>query len=307
METISFTGAENKQLILHKWAVKTPSAILYLLHGMNDHSMRFSEMAHFFTAANITVYAADHRGHGLSASDEERGHIADKNGWRLLLDDLHILLKKIEDENRGVPIFLFGHSMGSFIARNIIEEKGERYVGVILSGVAHFSLVELQGYLTAVKPALKLLGPKYRSNFVFSIGLKGLNRKEKDKKSQYDWLSSDRSVGERFAADPLNPKSNSLQFVIDLLKLIERMQDIELVRKIPKDLPMLIFSGDKDPVGKYGESLIHIEKLYKKAGLLSVKAELLRDMRHEPQHELSKEQWFYELLQWIRSVIDESN
>lgn len=305
MERTTFQGAENKSLVLHTWSVERPSAILYLLHGMNDHSQRFAEMAHFFSAANITVYAEDHRGHGLSVTDEERGHIADKNGWRLLLDDVHILMQKIKDENPGVPIFLFGHSMGSFIARNMIEEDGDQYAGVILSGVAHYPLVELQGYLAALKPALKLLGPKYRSDFLFRIGLKGMNRREKKPASHYDWLSADKSVGEAFDVDPLNPKSNSLQFVVDLMKFIERMQDIELVRKIPKDLPMIIFSGERDPVGKYGESLIHIAKLYKKAGMHCVKTELLRDMRHEPHNEAAKEQWFHELLRWIKNVINE--
>jgi alpha-beta hydrolase superfamily lysophospholipase len=157
--------------------------------------------------------------------------------------------------------------------------------------------------LTALKPAIKLLGAKYRSDFVFKIGLKGMNRKEKDATSQYDWLSADRSVGQAFAEDSLNPKSNSLQYVIDLLKLIERMQDIELVRKIPKELPMIIYSGDKDPIGKYGASLPHVEKFYKKAGLHSVKGVLLRDMRHEPHNEVAKEQWFYELLQWIKQGV----
>ncbi len=300
MKRTTYRSSDNTAMVLHYWEASRPTAVVQLLHGMNDHSARFDTLGTFLSTHDITVYADDHRGHGLSATAEERGHIADENGWRLLLDDQYLLTEYIQNRHPQTPIFLLGHSMGSFIVRTMIGEHHTPYSGAILTGVAHFSLIEMQGYEMALKSSGSLFGPKYRSDTLFRIGLKGMNRREKEVESGYEWLSADKNIGITFAKDPLNPKSNTMAFIRDLLTLMEKMQDPELIRNIPKDFPLLIYSGTMDPVGKYGDSLKKIEKLYRSAGLRNIDTRLLDGIRHEPHNEPNNEAWMTELVEWIQ-------
>ena len=135
---ITFKGSDNKQIHAYKWLPKTAiKGVLQVAHGMAEHALRYEGFAKYLNAQGYALYANDHRGHGKTAgSIENLGYFADKNGWALVVEDMYLLTQEIKKEQPNIPVFLLGHSMGSFLSRDYIGKYGKELNGVILSATA---------------------------------------------------------------------------------------------------------------------------------------------------------------------------
>ena len=136
MKKFSFVDKEGKEIKCYKWEVKGEAkGIIQISHGMTEYACRYDYFANKLTEHGFIVYAHDHRGHGeTSKEDEERGYIADNEGFDMLVENVKELTDIIKKENEGLPLILFGHSMGSFVSQRYIELYGKELDGVILSG-----------------------------------------------------------------------------------------------------------------------------------------------------------------------------
>ena len=138
--TFTFKGSDGKEIFSHKWLPENGAevkAVVQRAHGMAEHSARYERFAQKLTANNFGVYANDHRGHGQTAGKiENLGYFADNNGWDLVVSDMSQLTTTIKHDHPDVPVFLFGHSMGSFLCRDYMFTYPNIVSGVILSATA---------------------------------------------------------------------------------------------------------------------------------------------------------------------------
>ena len=146
-----------------KWVPNgTPLCIVQIVHGMCEYVERYEEFAEFLTDKNIMVVGEDHLGHGKSMGNNPPGYLCKKNPEKVLVEDVHSLKEIISKEYPDIPYVIFGHSMGSFIARNFIQSYGSEVDGAVLCGtgmlpmpliLAMGGIVELLCLILATKPS----------------------------------------------------------------------------------------------------------------------------------------------------------
>lgn len=140
METFILKSSDEEGIFVRSWCpqnVLQLKGVVQIAHGMAEHSLRYDWFAAQLNEEGYAVYANDHRGHGETAcSDEDLGHFSDENGWDSVVNDMKVLNDFIRDKHKGCPVFLFGHSMGSFLSRDFIAEYGNVLNGAIFSGTA---------------------------------------------------------------------------------------------------------------------------------------------------------------------------
>ena len=305
-EEFKFKAKEDTDIYYYRWLMQKESSakgVILLLHGMAEHSLRYGEFANYLNQHGFIVYAPDHRGHGKTGIAMDRLGYFGKDGWDLPIDDIHILLKTIKSNHVDLPVILFGHSMGSILARTCVSEYGSEFDGVVLSGtsngVGSFTRKFGLGFSKLVS---KIHGPKKKSPFLQVVFFGRYNSKF-GLDSPVEWLTRDKDVIKEYIDDDLCGFICTGSFYADMLDGINRNAKIENVKKVPSDLPMYIFSGTMDPVGNYTKDVKETYRLYKEvANLEDVKIKLYKDARHEMLNELNKEEVYDDVLKWVQHV-----
>ncbi|MEI3597434.1 MULTISPECIES: alpha/beta hydrolase [unclassified Oceanobacillus] len=301
-EEFWLTAEDDCELYIRSWGsdIKDAKAVILISHGMTEHIARYKQLAAFFNGKGFIVYGDDHRGHGRTGEKQgQLGFIAEANSFELLVEDLHLLIQYVKKQHTGLPIFIYGHSMGSFITRNYIQNYSEEVAGVLLAGSGFFpersSKVGLE--------IASFQNPRKESTFMNNLVFGNYNSKIVQKLTSFDWLTRDGQVVDDYIADPLSGYVPTAGFFVDLLTGILQMQDPERNKRIRKDLPMLFISGDADPVGNYSKGVFQAAESYIEAGLSDVIVSLYPDARHELHQETNKEEVFDFLEQWIRKQL----
>lgn len=178
----------------HKESITSPVAAVLIIHGMAEHAQRYEKFANTLVDNGYIVYANDHRGHGKTADCiDNTGYFADANGWNLVLDDIQHLKAIILKENPGIPLFVFGHSMGSLLLRNLMFKYPDDIQGIILSGTSYTPLKLVKFGRIVASMQKFLMGKKHRSKLLDKLSFGGFNKKFKPAKTAFDWLNTDPS------------------------------------------------------------------------------------------------------------------
>jgi alpha-beta hydrolase superfamily lysophospholipase len=301
-KTFTLKGKDGAKVYVYAWLPDSkPAAAVQISHGMAEHAARYERFAEALTQAGFAVYANDQRGHGKTAGSLEKvGWIAEKDGLDLVIDDLHRLSDAIRKEQPGVPLFLFGHSMGSFLSRDYISRWGKDLAGVVLSGTGgNPGLLGKIGYLVAlVEKTLK--GSKAKSPLLTSLSFGAYNKPFKPNRTEFDWLSRDNAEVDKYVADPYCGGVFSTGFWADFLKGLGALYRPDYLPKIPKNLPVYLFSGEKDPVGNNTKGVKEVYDSYKKAGLTDVTLKFYPDGRHEMLNEINRKEVFKDVIDWLK-------
>lgn len=299
MEEHFWMAAEDgTEIFVRKWGAPKdkPKAVIQLSHGMMEHSGRYAEFAEYLVGLGYAVYGNDHRGHGKTGEKQGLlGYFGDEQGFMKTVGDLYGINRQIENDFPGTPVFLFGHSMGSFLSRIYIQKYSGTVAGTILSGTASYPMVTA----LAGKTLASLLPPKKESRLMNKLAFGSNNRRVTSKKNGFSWLSRDEREIEQYIDDPFTGFVPTSRFFYDLLSGIGTMQHKEGNRNIRKDLPLLLISGDADPVGDYGKGVWKAADGFQKAGLLDITVLLYADGRHEILHEINKDEAFRAIGNWI--------
>ncbi|GAB3057387.1 lysophospholipase [Virgibacillus ainsalahensis] len=293
---------DGTAVYVKKWYTPNlkPKAIIQLSHGMVEHINRYSEFAKHLVRQQIFVYGNDHRGHGKTGVRQGMlGYLAENDGFVKTAEDLHLITNEIKKDHSDVPIFLFGHSMGSFLARYYIQYHSESIHAVILSGTGYYPIItSLTGRQLAA-----MLPPKKESKLMNSLAFGSYNKKVMKKISTFDWLSSDESAVETYTKDPLTGFIPKGRFFYDLMSGLLAIQKKNYNKAIRNNLPMLIISGDRDPVGDYEKGVWKTACLYKKAGLEKITTMLFAEGRHELLNEKNKTEVYKAITDWMDNYL----
>lgn len=299
--TKSFIEASDSHEIYYEvYEPEKPKAHVHLIHGMAEHLARYEEFIHYLTDHGFAVSGHDQRGHGRTAErNGVEGYFADENGFDRVVDDVSEVIDTVQQQVGTLPLVLFGHSMGSFVARRFVQLHSGIVDRAIFSGTGgNPGAAGKLGILLAMANG-KLNGKDSKSKAIGSLVFGPFSKGFKEEESTFAWLSSDAAEVAKYEADPMCGFISTNQFYADLftgLLLINKKCEIA---KIRKELPILLIGGTHDPVGHQGKDLFAAAYQYKTAGIEDIQVYLGEGARHELLHEVDKEKYFKVLADWM--------
>jgi alpha-beta hydrolase superfamily lysophospholipase len=303
MADFSFQAQDGARIAVYQWLPEEDSPIraaVQIAHGMAEHAARYERFGRALCDAGFAVYANDHRGHGRTAGPLENvGYFADADGWTRVVGDMHQLTGIIRNNHGSLPLFLFGHSMGSLLARSYITRHGDELSGVILSGTPADPGVMGKIGLVVARVVSFFKGRRTPSLLLNGMSFGKFNQPFKPNRTEFDWLSRDEAAVDRYVADPYCGGVFSAGFFVDLLTGINRLSDPADMRRIPRDLPMFFLSGERDPCGGMGGGVRKAADAYKQAGIHDVTLRLYPEARHELLNETNRDEVVQDVVSWL--------
>jgi alpha-beta hydrolase superfamily lysophospholipase len=295
--TFTLSAPDRVEIFIHKWAAVGPlKGVVQIAHGAAEHSSRYDRFARFLNASGYAVYAQDHRGHGRTAVSGKLG-VAGPGAWNHFVRDSKQLTDRIKKENANSPVFFFGHSMGSLIAQDYIARWGKELKGAVLCGttgvipgleavVAH---MELMARAAADEPSA-----------AFGQMFASFNAPFAPAKTGFEWLSRDEAEVQKYVDDPLCGFQFSNGLAYEFLKGLLEIWKPEKEARIPKDLPIFVISGEKDPVGGNTGSILPLLERYKALGIKNLSHKFYPDARHEILNETNRKEVQDDVLGWLK-------
>ena len=304
MERFTLLSSDGKtNLAAYLWAAETPRAMIQISHGMCEHLARYAEFAEYLTAHGFLVFGHDHLGHGNTAqSADGLGFIASNGGAEHLVEDVHLLSLHMKECYPHLPLVLFGHSMGSFIVREVLARYGNEYSASIICGTGGPETPAGAGKLLA-KLLMVFHGERYRSVLLKRIAFAGYNKKCGKGCDPNAWLSRDGDVVSRYHDDPLCGYVFTLRAYHDLFTLVQTVSRRDWAGRLPKGLPLLLISGEEDPVGGFGKGVRAVEKRLRAVGVSDLTAILYPNMRHEILNEIERNTVWSDIKQWLEQKL----
>jgi alpha-beta hydrolase superfamily lysophospholipase len=305
--TNTYKTIDDVTIFYYKWPANknTPlKGVIQISHGVGEHAGRYQPIAKILQREGYEVYANDHRIHGKSAkNDAFLGFYDGDDYFSDALNDMRHLTDIIKKEHPNKKIILFGHSMGSLLSREYATKYGGDLEALILSGTANF-MKGLGSFGLLSAQFLGKLNGKHRSNeFLKNLFFTQFNKKFKPNRTKVDWISSDENQVDLFEADPLRIEDFSLSVFLDLLKGSKKVNQISTFKNTPKNLPLFIFSGDKDPVGEMGKGVEKVTNKYQKSGIKDITLKLYKGGRHEMLNEVNKNEVEQDVINWLNEKI----
>ena len=300
MERFSILSSDQKtQLAAYCVKPAAPRAMVQISHGMCEYFERYTPFANFLAQNGFLVFGHDHLGHGNSAkSPDELGFTAKGGGAEYLIEDVHRLSLYMKEQYPNLPLVLFGHSMGSFIAREVLCRYGKTYTASIICGTGGPETPAAMGKMLA-SILMAFQGEHHRSRLLKKISFMGYNKKFGKGCDKNAWLTRDEEIVKRYNADPFCTYVFTLRAYHDLFSLVATVSDKAWAYRLIREMPLLLISGEDDPVGGFGKGVRTVEKCLQQAQLKDLTTVLYPNMRHEILNELEKETVWKDILAWL--------
>lgn len=300
------TMSDGEEVFFKKWYDEDakPKAILQLAHGMAEHINRYHEFASFLVSKGVFVYGNDHRGHGQTGEKSGLfGFFAEEDGFERVVEDLKEINDFIHEQYPDIPVFIMGHSMGSFLVRRFVQRFQGVVNGAIISGTGgNPGLLGKIGKSLA-KSQIRKIGKRTGSPLMNKMTFGSYNKGVTDVQTEFDWLTSDRKEVQKYIDDPHCGFISTAGFYYDLLSGLETIHKNQEVAKIEKDLPFFFFSGDKDPVGGNSKGVLSAIQQYKKTGIQKIEYKFYKEGRHEMLNETNRDEVMADIVEWIEKQL----
>ncbi len=293
-----------------KWIPETEdyAGILQISHGIAEHIERYDEFARFMAERGFLVVGNDHLGHGKSiASREDKGYFTKNDAVTVVVRDIHRLKKITQEEHPGIPYFILGHSMGSFMLRNYLCRYGTGIDGAIITGTGSRSTLEIR----CGKPFVYLIsmfrGWRYLSPMMDHI-VNGHNNDKIDvRRTEFDWLSRDEAEVDKYIADDMCGFPITTNAVLTIGNAVDNLHKKDYLDKMPRDLPIAFFSGDMDPVGHWGQDIPLIVKQFQEMGMQDLFVKMYPRARHEIINETNRNEVYRDIYGWLERQLEKMN
>ena len=299
---LSSDGKTN--LHVNIWTPKTaPRAVLQIVHGMEEHMGRYDEFARFLNDHGIAVIGNDMIGHGKSVnSPEDYGFFAETNGKTYLLNDIRKVNAYAKKQFPGLPVFLMGNSMGSFLVRRYITKWGKDINGALILATGYFSGDAARFGKFLAYTRILFFGARSKG-WLLNMITTGLNTWKFKLQGKGSWLSKNQENIDAYKNDPACGFSFTASAIHTLFTVIEELGDKKDFGNIPKDLPILMASGLEDPLGGNGRDVLKVYNQFVKLGIRDLNIQLYPNDRHEILNETDRDVVMNDILYWMEERI----
>ena len=280
------------------YAPEKPKAVVLMSHGMCEYIERYEEFAEFLCENDIAFCGNDHLGHGNSVSDDDLlGYFGSRRGYINMVRDLNRMRKIAQLKFPDLPIFLVGHSMGSFLGRIFLSKYPVHFNGAIFTGTA--------GGITGSAPLRAILdltsrsnGELYRPKLCTKLASGLFNLRTENRRTPNDWLSRDDKTVDKFCADKKCNFTFTTAGYRDMLNALLCCNSAPVIENTPTDIPLLFLSGGMDPIGEYGRGVRAAVVKYLERGC-EVNLRIYREARHELLFELNRREVMEDILEFL--------
>lgn len=305
MYTINtFNATDNKKIYYYQWRETAPYCNInfFIIHGMAEHAARYNEFAEYLSSFGIRVYALDLRGHGSTAKDDIKGYFAPSLGWLRVCLDIFEFKKSIKAD-KSVKNVIFGHSMGSYIAKSVISLYPKEFDACVLSGTGYpNAIIKLFGRPITLIDCL-INGKKNPSHLMNCLSFSSFNKKfEKDGDTGFEWLNSNQKEVEKYVNDKNCGFVCTSLFFYDFIRGMLFSSSKACIKEIKKDLPILFVSGSDDPVGSFKKGVLKSAEVYKNIGIKDVRTIFYDNKRHEILLEDVKDDVYRDIKEFVFEV-----
>ena len=280
---------------------QTPKAVFQIIHGIAEHVERYDHFAEYLAEHGYLVVAEDHMGHGKSGGD---GAIAGyfHGGWNAAVEDSYGLLTTLQQEYPHIPYILFGHSMGSFIARNILSRYPDSGIAAsIISGTCWQPAFAMPAIVKLMDVICRFTDEEKPNEKLQNLVFGSYNARIEHPRTSLDWVSRDKQVVD---AHPMNhgfrPAAGLLRDMMVGLNQVERQENLSAM---DKKLPVFFVAGGDDPVGNYGKGIHAAADAFREAGMQNVSVRIYPLCRHEILNEINRQEIYEDILQWTENII----
>ena len=282
----------------------TPVAVLQIVHGVAEYVGRYDDFARFLNRRGIIVVGHDHLGHGLSLPEGGTPvYFGDGNTWSTPVDDIYVLLSKLKEQYPHLPLLLMGHSMGSFLSRTYLIRYPGTVKAAILMGTGWQSAAALTGGL-ALAGMLKRRNAAATNDTVTELAFGAYNKTFKPNRTDYDWLSADEENVDAYMADPLCGQDATVGLFYEMLSGIRFNQRRNNLERMDKTMPILLISGEDDPVGGMGAGVRQTYAEFKRTGIADCTLKLYPGLRHELLNEKAhRDEVYQDIWSWMEEKL----
>lgn len=273
--------------------------IVQICHGLAEHSARYKQFAQFLSRNGFHVFAHDHRGHGLTtASDAPLGQFGLKTGADMVLQDVRFIENTIKERISGLPLVLFGHSMGGLIVLAALCGKLCKPDAVAICNT-NFSNKLTQKLSTFLLKAERMyLGSDVPSSILPKLTFHTWAKQIAGHQTQFDWLSHDATEVALYDNDPLCGFDPTVSMWLDVWRFVQMCNDPAPQNTISHSLPVFLQGGGQDPATDFGKSITTLGSRLAQAGLNNITTQIYPYMRHESLHETDRQRFLQDFTAW---------
>ncbi len=300
-----FTSSDGKTLIhVNQWTPlgREIRGVVQIAHGVAEYGARYEKFARFLCHNGFVVVANDHLGHGQSVVEGcPMVYFGDENGWEHVVNDMESIRERTARVFPGKPYFLFGHSMGSFLARTHLIQFPGRLSGCVLCGTGHMNAVVVAGGKLVADGEIKKLGRRAYSEKADQLAFGAYNKRFAPNRTAFDWVSLNEENVDAYINDPLCGGKTTLGLFRDMMGGLGLICSQSNIEKMDKNLPVFFIAGDQDPVGDMGKGVEKACGCFKKAGMRDVSIKLYHGLRHEILNEKTNQYVYRDVLGWLET------
>lgn len=298
MEAITLKAADGYKLSLSVFAADHAKGCVQVIHGMEEHRERYDDFAQKLCEKGYTVVTSDMRGHGTDAP--LLGFFNDKDGYRDLLSDQKRISKYIRERFGVEKVIIFAHSMGTIIARNLLQSESGCYEKVVLSGYPFDPGRAATGAaISLCNAAAMVRGPRYYSRFIHNLVTGGFNRSIQNPKTDLDWISYNEENIRKYKADPYCGHGFTVSANRDLLMLVRHMSETDRYRSVNAQLPIFMIRGEDDPATGFEKGASQSIRALRQAGFEKVRVKTYPRMRHEILNENGRDMVIADVVKFL--------
>ena len=304
-----YPSADGKnQIHAVEWKPESEvKGIIQIAHGVTEYILRYEDFANFFTQKGFVVVGNDHLGHGGSVGkDGKKMYFGPKGSWNYVVKDMDTCKQITKEKYPNVPFIMLGFSLGSFLLRTyLIDYPNEKIDGAIIMGTGYMSsLVASIAKMIANKEAKKA-GEENITPAIKKLTFETYNNLFKPNRTEFDWLCSNEEELDKYINDKNRGDGYSSGLFRETLTGMQYTSNLKNIKKMNKNLPIFLLSGDKDPVGDFSKGVIKTYNTYKKAGIEKVDIKFYQNLRHDILHEKIKDRIYEDIYNWCIKLNEE--
>lgn len=279
-------------------------AVVQIVHGISEHIGRYDRLAKYLAQHGILVCGEDHLGHGRTALEEDKGYFAPHDGWTMVTADVRRLRQMQGEKYPGLPCFLLGHSMGSFLVRTYLCRYPGEVSGAILSGTGQ----EPDAAVAFGRGLTEVLCRRKRGNYVspliLNLTLGAYNKRFAPNRTDSDWISRDEAEVDCYLADPFCAYRSTVGLFKDMMDGLRYISRPWALKQMDPDTPVCFISGGDDPVGGMGKGIKKVYSFFERQGVKDLTLKLYPGGRHEMFNETNRKEVMDDLLTWLEKHLE---